>query len=145
MPAKEGKKTRCLVKRWRAYQDSWRVYPHGSVVLSKWKEFGPTDLGQRGIENFFMHHKCGRWCQASRKKPLAKPVHECSSALQCVYLFVQSVDLGATGMQNFFAHHQCNHRCQTHWKKPSPPAMKRFTPVSCSVTSQLCNGACTSL
>ena len=69
VPAKEGKKTRCLVKRWRAYQDSWRIYPHGSsVVLSKWKEFGPTDLGQRGIENFFMHHKCGRWC--SPKSPL---------------------------------------------------------------------------
>ena len=32
------------------------------------QKFGPTDLAQRGIENFFMHHKCGRWC--SPKSPL---------------------------------------------------------------------------
>lgn len=43
------------------------------VVLSADKEFGPTDLGQSGIDNFFIHHKCGKWCQPNWKRPAVKP------------------------------------------------------------------------
>ena len=31
-----------------------------TVILSKTKQFGPTDLGQIGIDNFFAHHTCGK-------------------------------------------------------------------------------------
>ena len=43
------------------------------ALLSSDKEFGPTDLGQKGIDNFFMHHKCGRWCQPNWRRPASKP------------------------------------------------------------------------
>mmetsp|Transcript_35198 Transcript_35198/g.101176 ORF Transcript_35198/g.101176 Transcript_35198/m.101176 type:complete len:281 (-) Transcript_35198:60-902(-) len=41
------------------------------VVLSKDRRFGATDLVQRGIGNFFAHHKCGVWCQPHWAKPSA--------------------------------------------------------------------------
>eukprot|EP00440_Ansanella_granifera_P046868 gb/GFBE01050749.1/.p1 GENE.gb/GFBE01050749.1/~~gb/GFBE01050749.1/.p1 ORF type:complete len:322 (+),score=74.14 gb/GFBE01050749.1/:1-966(+) len=42
------------------------------VIHSKNKEFGGTDLGQDGIDNFMAHHKCGRFCNPNWKTPTAK-------------------------------------------------------------------------
>ena len=39
------------------------------VLNSKDKRYGPTDLGQKGIENFFHHHICSKWCDAAWSKP----------------------------------------------------------------------------
>ena len=39
------------------------------VLLSRDKRYGPTDLGQKGIENFFHHHVCNKWCDSSWAKP----------------------------------------------------------------------------
>lgn len=38
------------------------------VVLSQKQEFGATDLGIRGMENFFHHHRCNSFCHHSWKK-----------------------------------------------------------------------------
>mmetsp|Transcript_19598 Transcript_19598/g.31338 ORF Transcript_19598/g.31338 Transcript_19598/m.31338 type:complete len:257 (+) Transcript_19598:104-874(+) len=35
------------------------------VVLSSGKEFGPTDLGPVGMQQFFHHHVCGAFCDPS--------------------------------------------------------------------------------
>merc|ERR1712151_1222714 len=32
------------------------------ALMSKRKEFGATDLGQDGIDNFFYYHECGEYC-----------------------------------------------------------------------------------
>jgi len=42
------------------------------VILSKGKQFGPTDLGEKGINNFMAHHKCTRFCNPKWSLP-AKP------------------------------------------------------------------------
>ncbi|CAE7606874.1 mhkC [Symbiodinium natans] len=42
------------------------------VIHSKGKEFGGTDLGQEGIDNFMAHHRCGRFCDPNWKLPAAK-------------------------------------------------------------------------
>merc|ERR1712232_294798 len=39
------------------------------VVLSADKEFGGTDLGKAGIDNFMAHHKCGRFCSPDWRLP----------------------------------------------------------------------------
>jgi hypothetical protein len=41
------------------------------VILSTTKEFGGTDLGEEGINNFMAHHRCGRFCNPSWKMPAA--------------------------------------------------------------------------
>jgi len=41
------------------------------VVCSLSQEFGVTDLGAKGIENFFAHHQCNHRCQSHWKKPEA--------------------------------------------------------------------------
>ncbi|CAK9084224.1 unnamed protein product [Durusdinium trenchii] len=45
------------------------------VLNSRDKRYGPTDLGQKGIENFFHHHTCGNWCDAAWSKPRATYKH----------------------------------------------------------------------
>eukprot|EP00930_Biecheleria_cincta_P076771 TRINITY_DN63991_c0_g1_i1.p1 TRINITY_DN63991_c0_g1~~TRINITY_DN63991_c0_g1_i1.p1 ORF type:complete len:319 (-),score=40.68 TRINITY_DN63991_c0_g1_i1:101-1018(-) len=42
------------------------------VIHSRSKEFGGTDLGQEGIDNFMAHHKCGRFCNPNWKVPTGK-------------------------------------------------------------------------
>jgi len=42
------------------------------VIHSRAKEFGGTDLGQEGIDNFMAHHRCGRFCNPNWKVPPAK-------------------------------------------------------------------------
>jgi hypothetical protein len=39
------------------------------VILSEGKEFGPTDLGEKGINNFMAHHKCTRFCDPKWSLP----------------------------------------------------------------------------
>ncbi|KAG5190025.1 kinase-like domain-containing protein [Tribonema minus] len=38
------------------------------VVMSARREYGPTDLGQAGINNFFYHHRCSSLCQPHWQK-----------------------------------------------------------------------------
>lgn len=35
------------------------------------QEFGGTDLGSKGIENFMAYHRCGRFCNPNWKMPIA--------------------------------------------------------------------------
>lgn len=51
------------------------------VILSKKKDFGGTDLGQEGIDNFMAHHQCGRFCSPNWKMP---PVQKLIPAFQAV-------------------------------------------------------------
>jgi hypothetical protein len=50
------------------------------VVMSLERKYGPTDLGEGGISNFFHHHKCSRFCKQHWQKFLCAkssiPVHE---------------------------------------------------------------------
>jgi len=39
------------------------------VMHSRGKTFGPTDLGEKGINNFMAHHKCSRFCNAKWSLP----------------------------------------------------------------------------
>ncbi|CAJ1414367.1 unnamed protein product [Effrenium voratum] len=45
------------------------------VINSRDKRHGPTDLGQQGIDNFFHHHTCSKWCDAGWSKPRATMKH----------------------------------------------------------------------
>ncbi|CAE7377728.1 mhkB [Symbiodinium pilosum] len=45
------------------------------AINSKGKRFGPADLGEKGIENFFHHHVCSKWCDASWRKPGVTSTH----------------------------------------------------------------------
>lgn len=55
------------------FSDETRYVLTDPAVLSSNEEFGPTDLGQKGIDIFFMHHRCGRWCQPDWPRPATKP------------------------------------------------------------------------
>jgi len=47
------------------------------VLMSPAKKYGPTDLGQQGIDNFFFHHTCGEFCQKGWSRPdNARPLFE---------------------------------------------------------------------
>ena len=39
------------------------------VILSQDGRFGVTDLGPKGIRNFFAHHRCNRFCKPEWTKP----------------------------------------------------------------------------
>jgi len=39
------------------------------VILSAGKIYGPTDLGEKGINNFMAHHKCSRFCNPKWSLP----------------------------------------------------------------------------
>ena len=45
------------------------------VLNSKDTRFGPTDLGQKGIESFFHHHVCSKWCDPAWAKPRTTKKH----------------------------------------------------------------------
>jgi len=38
------------------------------VIMSLDRKYGPTDLGERGISNFFAHHRCSELCQPNWRK-----------------------------------------------------------------------------
>lgn len=46
---------------------------HRPAVLSRNGEFGLTDLGQQGIEEWMAAHKCNGLCQGYKLKPYSKP------------------------------------------------------------------------
>ena len=39
------------------------------VIMSATQQFGVTDLGPKGIRNFFAHHRCNQYCKSSWTKP----------------------------------------------------------------------------
>ena len=45
------------------------------VILSTTQSYGPTDLGQKGISNFFAHHVCGRFCRPKWREPHNPQMH----------------------------------------------------------------------
>ena len=53
------------------------------VIMSLDRKYGPTDLGERGISNFFAHHRCSELCNRNWRKFLLPeatiPVREGSS------------------------------------------------------------------
>eukprot|EP00798_Chlamydomonas_sp_ICE-L_P005007 gene5007-34792_t len=58
------------------------VWPDGGgavltdpVILSRDREFGPTDLGSAGISTFFARHTCNKFCQGHWHKPKDKSVY----------------------------------------------------------------------
>jgi len=46
------------------------------VVLSRSKQFGLTDLGEHGMENFFFHHRCNGYCRGRWTKTHGKHHYE---------------------------------------------------------------------
>ena len=38
------------------------------VMMSLDRKYGPTDLGERGVSNFFAHHRCSELCHPSWRK-----------------------------------------------------------------------------
>ncbi len=45
------------------------------VIMSLTNEYGPTDLGSKGISTFFARHKCNQYCNAQWMKPADKNVY----------------------------------------------------------------------
>ena len=43
------------------YDDYWILTD--PVICSTQRSFGPTDLGPSGIDNFFAHHECNKYCR----------------------------------------------------------------------------------
>ena len=43
------------------------------VVMSRDRRYGPQDLGAAGIDGFFAHHKCSRYCRMTWTQPRDKP------------------------------------------------------------------------
>jgi len=39
------------------------------AICSRRRIYGPTDLGEKGIESFFANHKCNEFCQSHWSKP----------------------------------------------------------------------------
>ena len=38
------------------------------AICSRQRNFGPTDLGEKGIESFFANHSCNRFCHANGQR-----------------------------------------------------------------------------
>lgn len=45
------------------------------IIMSRAREFGPTDLGPRGISTFFGRHRCGRFCRVDWRRPADQNVY----------------------------------------------------------------------
>jgi hypothetical protein len=45
------------------------------VVISTTRQYGPTDLGSKGISNFFAYHVCNEFCRAEWRKPTDRLVY----------------------------------------------------------------------
>ena len=41
------------------------------AICSKSRLYGPTDLGEKGIDTFFSNHVCNKFCGSNWKKPRA--------------------------------------------------------------------------
>jgi len=45
--------------------------------MSPSKQYGATDLGQDGIDNFFYYHRCSQYCHSSwSRSPTARPLFQ---------------------------------------------------------------------
>ncbi|CAB9527770.1 Myosin heavy chain kinase [Seminavis robusta] len=53
------------------YADSYVLTDPVIMSADNEKAYGATDLGKEGIDNFFAHHRCNRYCHAHWKKPQA--------------------------------------------------------------------------
>jgi Alpha-kinase family len=45
------------------------------AICSRARHYGPTDLGEKGIDSFFASHKCNEFCQAHWARPSGRPRH----------------------------------------------------------------------
>jgi hypothetical protein len=43
------------------------------AICSRSRSYGPTDLGEKGIETFFANHRCNRFCHAGSGRSWARP------------------------------------------------------------------------
>jgi len=43
------------------------------AICSRRRQYGPTDLGEKGIDSFFANHRCNEFCQSHWIKPLGQP------------------------------------------------------------------------
>jgi len=50
------------------------------VVMSVNENFGPTDLGRKGMATFFVHHQCNEFCRPGWKKPSEHRSYYCVTA-----------------------------------------------------------------
>ena len=41
------------------------------AICSRRREYGPTDMGEKGIESFFANHRCNRFCDERWQRPRA--------------------------------------------------------------------------
>lgn len=55
------------------YEDMYILTDPVIMSLDNTKQYGSGDLGAEGIENFFAHHVCGKFCRSHWLKP-AKPM-----------------------------------------------------------------------
>lgn len=39
------------------------------AICSRWREYGPTDLGEKGIDSFFSNHVCNEFCESHWGRP----------------------------------------------------------------------------
>ena len=45
------------------------------AICSRARRYGPTDLGEKGIDSFFASHKCNEFCQSHWARPSGRPRH----------------------------------------------------------------------
>ena len=43
------------------------------AICSRSRSYGPTDLGEKGIENFFVNHVCNEFCHVGSNRKWARP------------------------------------------------------------------------
>ena len=70
------------------------------VLMSRDKRFGPTDLGKRGIKQFFNHHRCNQFCRPDAwlrpKLGVPKPTRHGTTMSDSTGQLIST--LGSTGM-----------------------------------------------
>lgn len=75
-------KGECLLCDLQGGRSSGHYVLTDPVILSRRKEFGVTDLGEKAIDNFMAYHQCGRFCKPSWRMPQAErlvPIFEAVS------------------------------------------------------------------
>jgi len=59
----------------------WNRYEHNKsrfelsdpAICSRLRQYGPTDLGEKGIDSFFANHCCNEFCQSNWARPAGQP------------------------------------------------------------------------
>mmetsp|Transcript_106797 Transcript_106797/g.275997 ORF Transcript_106797/g.275997 Transcript_106797/m.275997 type:complete len:358 (+) Transcript_106797:44-1117(+) len=89
------------------------------VLLSNARAFGTTDLGSKGIENFFHHHRCNKICSPSWKR-CARPAPHYIPTMTTTMQLPMRPALPAVP-------------CQTMWPAfPSPMIRRSSGPTYCN-------------